>query len=204
MLISLSKIIEQYNMKIRGIIHVGAHYGEEYDDYVSSGINKVVFIEACIGAYKVLREKFITNPNVLLFNCAAGEKNCTSEVYTETANQGQSNSLLQPAKHLEQYPSIQFTGKETVKVFKLDNFSFQRPDYNFINMDVQGYELNVLKGATKTLAGIDYIYTEVNRAELYKNCAMVEQLDEFLQPFGFRRVETNWGGDTWGDAVYLK
>ena len=102
MLISLKDIIARYNMKIRGIIHVGAHYGEEYDEYVSCGVNKIIFIEPCIEAYRVLREKFLYNPNILLFNCAAGEKHGVSEIYTETANEGQSNSLLQPAKHLEQ------------------------------------------------------------------------------------------------------
>ena len=46
--------------------------------------------------------------------------------------------------------------------------------------------------------------TEVNRDEVYKNCARVEQLDEFLLTYGFERVETTWDGETWGDAFYIK
>ena len=120
----------------------------------------------------------------------------------ETANQGQSNSLLKPKKHLEQYAWIQFHKTEKVNVYRLDNLIFERKDYNFLNMDIQGYELEALKGAKQTLKSIDYVYTEVNRDEVYENCARVEQLDFFLKDF--ERVHTNWMGGTWGDSLYLR
>ena len=46
-------------------------------------------------------------------------------------------------------------------------------------MDVQGYELEVLKGATETLKHVDYVYCEVNRDEVYEGNAYVEEIDEF-------------------------
>jgi Methyltransferase FkbM domain len=77
-------------------------------------------------------------------------------------------------------------------------------NYNFLTIDVQGYELEVLKGSRETLTNIPGIFTEVNRDELYSNCVRVEQLDELLKNFDLTRVETNWEGGTWGDAFYLK
>lgn len=77
-------------------------------------------------------------------------------------------------------------------------------NYNFLTIDVQGYELEVLKGSRETLTNISGILTEVNRDELYSNCVRVEQLDDFLKNFNFYRVETNWEGGIWGDAFYLK
>ena len=71
-------------------------------------------------------------------------------------------------------------------------------------MDVQGYELEVLKGSTDILLKVDYILCEVNRAELYKNCPMVEDIDSFLNEYGFKREITSWDGYTWGDALYTK
>lgn len=70
-------------------------------------------------------------------------------------------------------------------------------------MDVQGYELEVLKGGSQTLKTIDYVYTEVNRAEVYKKCAMIEDLTTYLQNFGLIKVAEAWHGD-WGDAFYIK
>ncbi len=86
----------------------------------------------------------------------------------------------------------------------LDSYLNLPHSYNFINIDVQGYELEVFKGAVNTLEKIDYIITEVNRAELYKNCVQIEELDSFLSQHGFARDITSWDGDTWGDAFYVK
>jgi hypothetical protein len=87
--------------------------------------------------------------------------------------------------------------------------------FNFINIDVQGFELEVFRGAKKTLSQIDYIIAEVNKEELYRNCALVAEVDLFLSKYGFSRVETKWITDTnlgnyrpkaetWGDALYIK
>jgi hypothetical protein len=119
-----------------------------------------------------------------------------------SSNQQESSSILKPKIHLDQYPNITFNETEAVILSKLDDYNYK--DYNFINMDVQGYELEVLKGSTETLKFVDYVYCEVNRDEVYENNALVEQLDEFLNPYNFNRVETEWVGDTWGDALYIK
>ena len=71
---------------------------------------------------------------------------------------------------------------------------------------MQGYELEVLKGATKTLEHIDLILSEVNKEELYKDCPRIEDIDNFLADFKFQRIAEYWqqDGGTWGDALYLK
>ncbi len=203
MLISFRDSIQKYNMHVRGVIHVGAHRGQEYKDYAASGIKDIVFIEPCSKAFQVLQDTFGQVPGVTLINSACGAEFAVATMNVEQANQGMSNSLLKPAKHLEQYPSIQFTETEEVEVHPLDELVY--PIYakcNLLIMDVQGYELEVLKGAYQILVQTDYIYTEVNRDEVYEGCAKVHQLDEFLTDF--TRVETSWAGGTWGDAWYIR
>lgn len=139
-----------------------------------------------------------------MFHKALGNENKRIKMYVESANNGMSSSVLQPKKHLEQYPEIIFDREEIVEMVRLDNILEDKQNYNFLTIDVQGYELEVLKGSRETLKNINYILTEVNRDELYENCARVEQLDEFLGRFNFQRLETNWEGETWGDAFYLK
>ena len=82
--------------------------------------------------------------------------------------------------------------------------SQDKSKYNCIVIDVQGYELEVFKGSSNYLNSVDYIMTEVNREELYKGCARVEDLDSFLSDYNFKRVETTWDGISWGDALYVK
>jgi FkbM family methyltransferase len=202
MLISFKESIQKYDMHVRGIIHVGAHRGQEYSDYAAAGIKDVVFIEPCSKAFEALQLTFGGVPGVTLINSACGAEFAVANMYVEQANQGMSNSLLRPAKHLQQYPSIQFTETEEVEVHPLDELVPDASKYNMLVADVQGFELEVLKGATNTLKNIDYILLEVNRDEVYEGCAKVHQLDEFLTDF--KRVETNWAGGSWGDGLYIR
>ena len=79
-------------------------------------------------------------------------------------------------------------------------------EFNFINIDVQGYELEVLKGARNTIESIDLILSEINKEEMYKGCAKVEDIDEFLAELGFQRIAHYWqlDGGTYGYGLYLK
>ena len=87
---------------------------------------------------------------------------------------------------------------------KLDNIIEDYNKYNFINIDVQGYELEVFKGSTEILKNIDYIMSEINRDEVYINCTRIEDLKSFLSEYGFVLVEEDWAGNTWGDGFFIK
>lgn len=204
MLINLQQSIRRHKLRITGVVHVGAHYGEEYFTYLRFAKGPVIFIEPCQKQFSVLKEKAKTWANVTLFNVACGSDYQRRDMYVEQRNNGQSNSLLKPARHLDHYPDIQFTEKETVTVVPLDSLEFDRSKFNMLAMDVQGFEGEVLRGATETLKAIQYVYTEVNTQDLYEGCTKVEELDAFLKPFGFRRVETKMTGQGWGDAIFTK
>jgi len=190
--------------QITGIIQVGAHCGNEYDTLKELSPNFLMF-EPQKGIYKKLVEKIGSNPNVIIENKALGSEKKIGTMFTENANRGQSSSLLLPALHLIQYPTIEFNDSEEVEIITLDEYMEVNPkDFNLITLDVQGYELEVLKGSKKVLTQIEYILCEVNRAELYQGCPMVEQIDEYLKQYGFSRSVTSWDGQTWGDALYSK
>jgi FkbM family methyltransferase len=204
MVMSLDRLIEMYNLKIKGVIHIGAHFGEEYADYARHGVKDMMFFEPVKKNFQILVASLPKDEQIKLYNLALGCQEGKMDMFTETWNHGQSCSLLEPKLHLTQYPHIKFDEKEEVTVIRLDHVEFDRSLYNMINMDVQGYELEVLIGGVATLPAIDIIYTEVNRAELYSHCVQVGELDNFLTQYGFERVETDWIGKTWGDALYLK
>jgi len=202
MLLDFEELIKKYNLKIRGVIHIGAHYGQEHQIYKNENIGNIVYFEPLLKNFQILKEN--VKDEAILFNLALGCEKNEIEMFVENNNLGQSSSILEPHLHLQQYPIIQFDKKELVKMEKLDDIDIKFEHYNLINIDVQGYELNVFCGAKKVLEKIDYIISEVNRADLYKNCTKVEELDLFLKTYGFERVETSWVGNTWGDALYIK
>jgi len=205
----LPSILDQLNqkgitLKIKGCIHIGAHEGQEYPLYKHFGIDNLLFYEALPENFNKLQENTKNDPDIDIRNIALGNHKGTVEMFLE--ERGLSSSVLEPAHHLKQYPQITFDKKRTVNITKLDDEDFDISKYNFINMDVQGYELSVLKGAEKTLENIDLIISEINREEMYKNCAKVEDIDNYLSSYNFQRIVTYWqqDGGTWGDGLYLK
>jgi FkbM family methyltransferase len=211
MLIDLAYVKAKYALDIKGIIHVGAHIGQEFEKYMNCLVKNVAFFEPCTPAFEILQSKFLINRaelgfpevDVQLFKVALGSYQGEALMNVENANEGQSNSLLRPKAHLQHYPSIQFPEKELVQIAELQYFTdLDFTKYNMLNMDVQGYELEVLKGSKNILPLIDYVYTEVNTQELYEGNAMLDQMDAFLSDFD--RVELSMTDAGWGDALYIR
>jgi FkbM family methyltransferase len=204
MILDLEKIIKKYNFMPCGVIHIGAHYGEEYSLYKRLGFEKMIMFEPVPHSFNQMMLN--TDGKVEGYQCALGNENKKIMMNIEYANQGQSSSILKPKLHLSQYPHIVFDNNQyEVDMFRLDDLAVETHHCNFMNIDVQGYELEVLKGAKESLSTMDFIITEVNNAEVYENCAKVADIDKFLYiNCGMVRVETNWEGGTWGDALYVK
>lgn len=191
-------------MEVSGVLHVGAHHGQEVKEYVSKKIKNMVFFEPLPESVAILEENlrpYAEDNNIVVFPYAAGNEEKIIEMYV--SDHTMCSSLLEPKIVLTQYPNIKFHSKTDVQMIKIDDAEINF-EFNLMNIDVQGYELEVLKGSAETLHNIDYIYTEINRAEVYENAPHVDELDVFLSPYGFNRVETDWSGETWGDGFYIK
>lgn len=191
MILNLNELHKKYNMNISGVIHVGAHFGEEQNAYKLLGISKISYFEPVGKTFKKLKEKI--GDEAHLFNYALGNENKKIEMYVEEADAYGCSSLLKPS---DNYKNVKFNYDEIVQMKRLDDVEFDFSNYNFMNIDVQGYELEVLKGSVKTLEHIDYIMCEINRFTLekpleYINCVQISELIEFLSSFSFRFVESN-------------
>lgn len=204
-LIDTSHLVKKYEMdNVSGVIHVGGHHGEKIPVYIENGIRNIVLFEPLKESYDIIASKSWgeTDANIAVHQVALGSTDRIAKMYL-SSNDFESSSILKPKKHCDLYPNIEFSDIRDVRVRTLDSYNIT--DCNMLNMDVQGYELEVLKGSEKTLEYIDYIYTEVNNAEIYEGNAYINQIDDFLNPYGFKRVETSWWGDHgWGDAFYVK
>ena len=203
MILDFDYVYEKYNLNVSGLLHIGGHYGGELQKYKSHNIDNIVLFEPLSSNFSVLSEAVKNiGGNVVAHQVALGNDN-RKVTMNISSNEAQSSSILTPKVHLTAHPEVSFSGTEEVEMKKLDDYDYK--NYNMIVVDVQGYELEVLKGASQTLNNIDYIYCEVNRDEVYEGNARVEEIDEFLSTYGFKRVETQWYyTEVWGDALYMK
>ena len=89
---------------------------------------------------------------------------------------------------LEEYKANDFK-KETRKIETLDDILHDKyagskyPD--FLKIDVQGYELEVLKGAKDSLQHIQFILCEVSLIEINKGAPLLADVIEFLSKIDF-------------------
>ena len=205
MLLSLKPLVKKYTIKTSGVIHIGAHEGEEvlpYKQIFDMDIPMHLF-EPQKKYFEIFKSKYQDSKNIKLYEYGCGEKPEEQQLNI-ASNDGASSSILEPKIHLEIHPDVKFTSKEVINIRTLDSFNII--DSNFLNIDIQGYELKALKGSLNTLSKIKYIYMEVNKSEVYKDCPLVQEIDSFLDKFGFIRVATKYAYDTlpWGDALYIK
>lgn len=212
MLIDFRKLFPKYGIKPTGVLHVGANVGEEAPVYNELGIKKVIWIEGNPNLIPKLKDN-VRSYGHRVFNFCAGDEQKMSTLHISN-NAGQSSSLLELGTHAIAHPDVHYVSDVEVPVYRIDDFFDNNTvleeaetivNCDFLNIDVQGYELQVLKGIGDKLRDFKYAYLEVNKAELYKGCALVEDIDMYLIGYGFKRVETLWCGNTnWGDALYIK
>ena len=193
---------------IKGIIHVGGHDGSELDLYRSLGLYNTILFEPQVRLYNIIKEKIYNSEKAFNVGLSDVEGELELNLSSIEAGDGASSSFLKPAIHLTEHPHITFNEVELCKVTTLDKVitenNIDMSQYNYLDIDVQGYELKVLNGAKSILPNISVINAEVNRAEVYAGCPMIEDIDSYLAQYGFNRVEVFWQSASWGDALYVK
>ena len=206
MYIPIQEIIFRHKANIKGILHLGAHLGEEAKEYHEAGVEKVIWIEGNPALIEGLKENVSQYMQNQVFNLLVSDMDKT-EVSFNITEFSQSSSILDLGITKEIH-GTNVIEKVPLTAYRLDNFfvknKLESHEYNFVNIDLQGYELIALKSMGVLLDKMDWVYAEVNLKRLYKNCALLYQMDRFLLKHGFVRVQTYMTTHYWGDALYKK
>lgn len=198
----LDYFLENFSKEINGIIHVGAHSGQEVLQYKAYD-KKIILFEPQKSVYEELLKNVAGLEEVICYNIGLGSIKKRSTLFKSNENEGKSSSVLTPELHLKVQPNISFTDSEEIKIERFDSLEVET--LNFVTLDVQGFELEVLKGFGEELKKVDFIFTEINTRYLYKNNALVGEIDSYLKKFNFERIYTNIDCfNYYGDAFYIK
>jgi FkbM family methyltransferase len=202
MLISPEKLSKFWGIKPDGVLHIGAHQAEEMQMYSELGWGHMHWIEANPRLVEELVRKLDNRKNSI-YECAAWDINGKNMPFNETSD-SQSSSLLKLKLHEKYYPTITQKDSYQVEAKRMDSLFTSPPPFSFVNIDIQGAELQAIRGMGKLLCFMDAIYCEVNKEELYEGCFTVQEIDDYLKDFDFERIATRWVlGKGWGDALYV-
>ena len=110
MILNLTKLKDKYNLNISGIIHIGAHFGEEHKIYKNLGVKDIVYFEPVKKTFKVLEERI---KDATLYNYALGNENKLIEMFIEEADAYGCSSILKPSSN---YDNVLFSPNELVEM----------------------------------------------------------------------------------------
>jgi FkbM family methyltransferase len=124
--------------------------------------------------------------NISTYNLALGNESGTIKFNQNEF--GHISSVLNISSDNVHYPKGNELNQIDVEIKTLDSLSLfdgKNKGTSLLKLDVQGYELEVLKGGEKTLTNLDYILIEANLEQLYVNQPSFTQVNNYLNSKGF-------------------
>lgn len=178
----------RFASECRGLIHVGAHEGEEAWIYDALKIPQVLWVEGDPDLMSQLRKTISGFKRQTAVEALLAETAGELVTFYVTNNDGASSSVLPLGRHAEMYPEVEVAVQKNLVTETLEKIlEIHDPSAVIDGMviDVQGAELSVLKGAGDRLLQFKWIFAECSDFELYKGCCTLETLTHFLGTKGF-------------------
>lgn len=175
------------NHGINTVFDIGANTGQ-----FATLVNKIIptasiySFEPLKDCYNELQKLQYRIRNIQCFNFGLGEKN-ESAIINRSQFSPSSSLLPMGDLHKSAFPHTAITVPEQIVIKTLDSISDQI-SWNkkvLMKIDVQGFEMNVLRGAAVTLSKIDVIIVETSFKQLYKDQPLFSEVYKFLTNKGF-------------------
>lgn len=199
MLIPAKYVRQLFGVRPKGVLHVGAHLAEEFDAYKKENFGKVLWVEAQKNLIPHLEKRVSDSGDRVFHGAVWSESGLPATINLAGGSQGAS---------LYAFPESEEAGKtfshEVVSTVTLQELVPADESFDFVNLDIQGAELEALRGLGSRLGPVRWVYCEVNRKQLYEGIPLIDDVDRFLFAHGFFRAATLWTVGDWGDALYMR
>ena len=175
---------------IKTIIEVGARYGDESielsncfpDAHIYSYECNPLTVETC-------KKNLMNQKGISFYDYGLGEFDENKEFYSYILNNDGASSFF---KRDDANDTQRYTGTIEIKKFSnvLDALNIEMVD--LLCMDIQGFELNVLKGAGGHLKNIRYVIMEEPKPGLnskYINAPLSSEIKSYMTDNGFIEIE---------------
>ena len=194
-------IFERLNVHIKGIIHVGMWDFVEYGCYTKLVGNNVIGIEANPQVYKDMAKPVADKWGFKCFNEFLSDKD--KEV-RDFYFAGEGSSLYKGQPQWNKNVSIKVQTKTLSTVIEENNIDMN--GYDFLNIDAEGAEFDVLKGFEKYLDHINVIDLETSYDDRHRSGADHNTIVQWLSERGFelKEMSSSYQSQNWGDSVFAR
>lgn len=171
------------------LLDVGANIGQYASRARRSGFRgRIVSFEPFEPTFDALRATAARDMAWECVQLALGERDATTSL--NICRNSQSSSLLPLERdHLANNPEWDYIGTVEVPLRRLDSIDVLRPaDRAFLKLDTEGYELNVLLGAERTLSRVVAVELELSLGDVHEGQPRMSQTIAHLEERGFEPV----------------
>ena len=203
------ELIEKLGMACKGVIHVGANIGQEFQAYRKAGLRSAIYIEPVPELFAILEKRVSIEPRHIAVQALCSDRDDDAVEFNIASNGGQSSSMLALGRHAREYPDVSYTARLMLKTTTLDRIIFGTPpitpgELDCLVLDVQGAEAKVIAGADRTLSQCRFVFSEISTGGLYVGDAQVEVVTDALKSHGFTMYAMQLNRHGWGNAFYVK
>lgn len=171
--------LKNRNLIPNGFLDVGAHFGETHD------IIRPIFPDKRIFSFEA-------NPNCANELVSRGIEHLICLLGNETKNSAKlflnPDNLTSTGVSIYKEKSNYFENATTIDVpmYRLDDIVPIEANLDFLKMDVQGAEIDVLEGANKLIPTIKWIFLEVSFVNLNEGAPLFDDVYMYLRNLGYR------------------
>jgi FkbM family methyltransferase len=187
--------IREHQARATGILHLGAHTGQEREVYRELG-KPVVWVEANPRVFPALQSNIASIPGQSALCALLGDVDGREEMFHISNNFDGVSSSIYPfgeyavgEKSLWPELNLQMVTTLTLPMVRLDTLlAANQVDvaaYDFWVLDLQGSETVALAGAERSLPHCRCLLAEVSEKEIYQGGPTCRELERFLADQGF-------------------
>lgn len=162
--------------------------------------------------YKILEKRFSNIHNVITYNFGLGpntgmfKMNVSKNELKVDDLYGESSSILQPKEHLNFHSHIKFIKQIDIDVYTIDDWAkkYNVEKVDFMWLDLQGAEYDVLQSSPKMLATTKVIFSEVSLKEMYEGTPLYEDYKNWLWENGFKVAIEDLRWKDMGNVLFIR
>lgn len=192
------------------IFEAGGHYGEDTVRFIAKWPKgKVISFEPNPHSFELLSQAIIGIQNIWAYPLAVSDRNGEAILNVCYGTTGD-NPVFEGASSLleaSDWQAIHYRGpKVTVPCVVLDDWCELNgvEKIDFMWLDLEGLELQVLKSSPKILETVRALYVETNFKEFRKGMTQYGELKNFLEKSRFKLVAHWYAEGFQGNALFAK
>jgi FkbM family methyltransferase len=199
---------DEFLQECRSIIHIGANAGGERFLYESLGL-RVVWIEAIPLIFKALENNIRGFRGQAAINALLADEPGRTISFKISNNGGASSSIFEFGDHSKLWPEVTAVDSIVLTTKTLDEVISPEQSGDAIILDVQGAELLVLQGGSRTLEKARFLKIEAADFPAYVGGCTLADITDYLAERGYREQKktqfaTEQGVGSYYDVIFVR